>query len=86
MTTLEFQAFAREVTDRLARLETKLDNLITTSKNELATCQQTNSLRFEMIERDLTDIKEERKWLWRLLITTGVVTVGNIVLSVVTRG
>ena len=66
----EFREFIREVTDRLARIETKLEAWRTGRTMELEACRVKHDGELEDLRSEVEELKEEKKWLWRTVIGT----------------
>ncbi|MEW5952622.1 MAG: hypothetical protein AB1815_02530 [Bacillota bacterium] len=77
------QKFMVEVIDRLARIETTLAGLAASGKADMDACQRQSEGRFKVIEDDLREIQEEKKWLWRALMGIALVAAYDLVKGLV---
>ncbi|MGB3160355.1 MAG: hemolysin XhlA family protein [Carnobacterium sp.] len=66
--------FEREMIDRLARIEVKVDDISATRETaELADRKSDEAIsRSRENEKDIAEIKANTKWIWGFIITFGI--------------
>lgn len=71
----EFSLFMRETVDRLARIETMLQSMAQTNRAELDAVKAQYDQRIDGLEKDIQEIQDEKRWLWRTVISTAILAV-----------
>lgn len=69
--------FEKEVINRLAKIETKIDNIKKIEENSITALHKSNEN-----EKDINEIKENLKWSWRTIAGIIIAYVLNLIFSI----
>ena len=69
--------FEKEVINRLAKIETKIDNIKKIEENAITALHKA-----EQNEKDINEIKENLKWSWRTIIGVIIGYIINLILNI----
>lgn len=69
--------FEKEVINRLAKIETKIDNIKKIEENAITALHKA-----EQNEKDIVEIKDNQKWAWRTIAGIIIAYIINLILSI----
>ena len=69
--------FEKEVINRLAKIETKIDNIKKIEENAITALHKA-----EQNEKDIAELKENLKWSWRTIIGVIIGYIINLIFNI----